>query len=86
MADTDWNALIQGLNDQIAQLQQVVTAQQTQITLGEKTMAQVQMGINQWGLPANAISRKVQMLNDPGYNGQVPEDPLMLDTETTTSK
>ena len=29
-------------------------------------MAQVQQGINQWGLPTNAISRKVQTLNDPG--------------------
>ena len=33
-------------------------------------MAQVQMGLNQWGLPASAISRKVQTLNDPGaYTG-----------------
>ena len=29
-------------------------------------MAQMQQGINQWGLPANAISRKVQTLNDSG--------------------
>ena len=33
-------------------------------------MAQVQMGLNQWGLPASAIFRKVQTLNDPGtYTG-----------------
>ena len=28
-------------------------------------MAQVQTGLNQWGLPASAISQKVQTLNDP---------------------
>ena len=33
-------------------------------------MAQVQTGLNQWGLPTSSISRKVQMLNDPGtYTG-----------------
>ena len=48
------------------QLQQVITAQQTQITQGEQTMAQVQMGITQWGIPVNAISQKVQTLNNPG--------------------
>ena len=70
MVDTNWDAVINGLHDQITQLQQVITAQQTQITLGEQMMAQVQQGINQWGLPANAISRKVQTLNDPGtYTG-----------------
>ena len=70
MADTDWDAVINGLRDQITQLQQVITAQQTQITQGEQVMAQVQMGLNQWGLPASAISRKVQTLNDPGsYTG-----------------
>ena len=65
MADTNWDSVINGLCDQIMQLQQVSTAQQTQITLGEQTMAQVQMGLNQWALPASAISRKVQMLNNP---------------------
>ena len=70
MADTDWDAVINGLRDQITQLQQVITAQQTQITQGEQAMAQVQTGLNQWGLPASSISRKVQMLNDPGtYTG-----------------
>ena len=70
MADTDWDAVINGLKDQIMQLQQVITAQQTQITLGEQAMAQVQSGITQWGIPANAISRKVQTLNDPSmYTG-----------------
>ena len=70
MAETDWDALIQGLKDQITQLQQVVTAQQTQISLGEATMARVQSGIDQWSIPATAISRKVQTLNDPGtYTG-----------------
>ena len=29
-------------------------------------MAQVQTGLNQWGLPASTISWKVQTLNDPG--------------------
>ena len=70
MADTDWDTLIQGLKDQIAQLQQVVTAQQTQISLGEASMARVQAGIDHWSIPATAISRKVQTLNDPGtYTG-----------------
>ena len=33
-------------------------------------MAQVQTGLNQWGLPASSISCKVQTLNDPGtYTG-----------------
>ena len=41
MADTDWDAVINGLCDQITQLQQVITAQQTQITQGEQAMAQV---------------------------------------------
>ena len=45
-------------------------AQQAQITLGEQTMAQVQMGINQWGILANTISQKVQTLNNLGmYTG-----------------
>ena len=70
MTDTDWDAVINGLRDQITQLQQVITTQQTQITQGEQAMAQVQMGLNQWGLPASSISRKVQTLNDPGmYTG-----------------
>ena len=70
MADTDWDAVINGLRDQITQLQQVITAQQTQITQGERTMAQVQTRLNQWGLLASAMSRKVQTLNDPGtYTG-----------------
>ena len=70
MADTDWDTVINGLRDQITQLQQVITTQQTQITQGERTMAQVQTGLNQWGLPASTISRKVQTLNDPGtYTG-----------------
>ena len=56
MADTDWDAVINGLRDQITQMQQVITAQQTQITQGEQAMAQVQMGLNQWGLPASSIS------------------------------
>ena len=58
MADTDWDAVINGLRDQITQMQQVITAQQTQITQGEQAMAQVQTGLNQWGLPASSISRK----------------------------
>ena len=70
MADTDWDAVINGLRDQITQMQQVITAQQTQITQGEQAMAQVQMGLNQWGLLASSISRKVQTLSDPGtYTG-----------------
>ena len=70
MADTDWDTVINDLHDQITQMQQVITAQQTQITQGEQAMAQVQMGLNQWGLPASSISRKVQTLNDPGtYTG-----------------
>ena len=68
--DTDWDAVINGLHNQITQMQQVITAQQTQITQGEQAMAQVQTGLNQWGLPTSSISRKVQMLNDPGmYTG-----------------
>ena len=47
------------------QLQQVITVQQTQIIQGEQMMAHVQMGINQWGLLASSISRKIQTLNDP---------------------
>ena len=66
MADTDWDAIINGLRDQITQMQQVITAQQMQITQGEQAMAQVQSGITQWAILANAISRKVQTLNDPG--------------------
>ena len=70
MADTDWDAVINGLRDQITQMQQVITAQQMQITQGEQAMAQVQSGITQWAILANAISRKVQTLNDPGrYTG-----------------
>ena len=70
MADTDWDAVINGLRNQITQMQQVITAQQTQITQGEQAMAQVQSGITQWAILANAISRKVQTLNDPGtYTG-----------------
>ena len=36
MADTNWDAVINGLRDQITQMQQVITAQQTQITQGEQ--------------------------------------------------
>ena len=56
IADTDWDAVINSLQDQIMQLQQVITVQQMQITLGEQTMAQVQQGINQWGLPASSTA------------------------------
>ena len=47
MADTDWDTVINGLRDQITQMQQVITAQQTQIMQGEQAMAQVQMSLNQ---------------------------------------
>ena len=47
-------------------MQQVITAQQTQITQGKQAMAQVQSGISQWAILANAISRKVQTLSNPG--------------------
>ena len=56
MADTDWDAVINSLHDQITQLQQIITAQQTKITQGERMMAQVQTGLNQWGLLASAMS------------------------------
>ena len=70
MADTDWDTIINGLCDQITQMQQVITAQQTQITQEEQALAQVQSGISQWAIPANALSRKVQMLSDPSmYTG-----------------
>ena len=61
MADTDWDTIINGLRDQITQMQQVITAQQTQITRGEQAMAQVQTGLNQWGLLASSISQKVHI-------------------------
>ena len=68
MADPaqQWQQVLDGLQDQINNLQNMIQQQNAQIATGNAHYMALQAQQAQWQLPAANITRKVEMLADPG--------------------
>ena len=70
MADT-WQQVLDGLQDQINNLQNTIQQQNAQIATGNAQFTALQAQQAQWQLPTANITRKVETLADPScYSGE----------------